>query len=383
MGGTRRGMAVAAALVVSMAMPAVAQGPTIQEVVTGLDSPRGVALGPDGTIYVAEAGVGGEGPCAEHAELGNMCFGTSGSVTAIVDGAASALVEGLASGITDTGEVIGPSDVTVDADGTVWFLVGGPAAGSAEFRESIPDGAAEGMGWLYRVGDSGAEAVADLAAYETEVNPDAEQPGNTEPDSNAHGLAAGAGGALVADAGGNDLLMVAGDGSISTVAVFPVTMLPAPPDPNAEPDPDAEPAMIPMDPVPTSVTVGADGAAYVGNLTGFPFPPGGASVHRVAEGEEPTVYAEGFTNVIDVEFGADGTLYVLEISHEGLANADPEAGPPMGGLWMVPAGGGAPELITSEGLVMPGGLAVADDGTIYVSTCTVCPGVGGIVSVTP
>ena len=63
--------------------------------------------------------------------------------------------------------------------------------------------------------------------------------------------------------------------------------------------------------------------------------------------------------------------------------ADPEAPPPNGGLWRVPAGGGEPELIASEGLVMPGGMAVADDGTIYVSTCTVCPGVGGVVSVTP
>ena len=383
MGSTRRGIAVAAAMVVGMTMPVAAQGPAIEEVVSGLNSPRGVALGPDGTLYVAEAGIGGEAPCAEHAELGNMCFGTSGAVHAIVDGSATVLVDGLASGITDTGEVIGPSDVTVDGDGTVWFLVGGPAAGSAEFREAIPDGAAEGMGWLYRMGEGGPEAVADFAAYETDVNPDADLPGNAEPDSNIHGLAAAPEGALVADAGGNDLLTVGSDGTISTTAVFPVVMEPAPPDPNAEPDPDAEPPMIPMDPVPTSVAVGPDGAYYVGNLTGFPFPPGGASVFRVAAGEEPTVYADGFTNVIDVEFGADGTLYVLEISHAGLASGDPEAGPPMGGLWMVPSGGGEPALIASDGLVMPGGLAVADDGTIYVSTCTVCAGAGGVVSVMP
>lgn len=383
MGGTRRGIAVGAALVIGMTIPVAAQGPAIEEVVSGLNSPRGVALGPDGTLYVVEAGVGGEAPCAEHAELGNMCFGNSGVVHAIADGSPTVLVDGLPSGITDTGEVIGPSDVTVDADGAVWFLVGGPAAGSAEFREAIPDGAGEGLGWLYRVGDGGAEPVADFAAYETESNPDAEQPGNAEPDSNVHGLAAAPNGALVADAGGNTLLMVGGDGSISTAAVFPVAMMPMPADPNAEPDPDAEPQMIPMDPVPTSVAVGPDGAAYVGMLTGFPFPAGGSAVHRVAEGEEPTAYAEGFTNVIDLEFGADGTLYVLEISHAGLANVDPEAGPPMGGLWMVPAGGGEPVLITSEGLAMPGGLAVADDGTIYVSTCTVCAGGGAVVSVTP
>jgi sugar lactone lactonase YvrE len=383
---TQAGVAMGLVTALGMALPVAAQGPAIEEVVSGLNSPRGVALGPDGTIYVAESGVGGEGPCVQHSELGNMCFGHSGKVTAIVDGVASKLVVDLPSGITDLGEVIGPSDVTVDADGTVWFLVGGPAAGAAEFREAMPDGAGEGIGWLYRLTDGGAEAVADLAAFETASNPDVDQPGNTEPDSNAHGLAAAPAGALVADAGGNDLLLVGADGTISSLAVFPVVMQPAPPDPSASPDPSAEPPMIPMDPVPTSVTVGPDGAYYVGQLTGFPFPAGGASVFRVADGEEPSVYATGFSAIMDLEFGPDGTLYVLEMAHDGLLaalGALETAGPANGGLLAVPAGGGEPTLIASEGLLMPGGLAVAEDGSIYVSTCTICPEVGGVVKVTP
>ena len=138
-----------------------------------------------------------------------------------------------------------------------------------------------------------------------------------------------------------------------------------------------------MDPVPTSVAVGPDGAYYVGQLTGFPFPPGGASVFRVSPEGEVTTYASGFTNVIDVAFGPDGTLYVLEIARDGLLAADPAAGPPAGGLWKVPPDGGTPERIEVEGLVMPGGMAVADDGTIYISTCAVCPDAGSIVSLTP
>ena len=384
MRGTGRGIAMGVALVVAVAAPVAAQGPAITEVVGGLNSPRGVAIGADGTIYVAEAGVGGTEPCATHSELGDMCFGASGAITAVSGGEASPIIDGLASGLTATGEAIGPSDVTVGADGTVWFLVGGPAAGSAEFRESIPDGAAAGMGQLYRIDADGlAQSVADLADYETTVNPDADEPGNAEPDSNAHGLAETPEGAAIADAGANTLLLVDAGGVISTLAVFPVVMQPAPPDSEAEPDPDAEPPMIPMDPVPTGVALGDDGALYVGELTGFPFPPGGAAVYRVAPGEEPSVYADGFTNVIDVEFALDGTLYVLELAHEGLLSAG-EDGPPMGGLWKVPPGGGTAELITSDGLPMPGGLAVSDDGTVYVSTCTGCPpGAGGLVSIQP
>jgi hypothetical protein len=382
----RGAIGMGAVVAIAAALPVSAQGPTIEEVVGGLNSPRGVALGPDGTVYVVEAGVGGEGPCVDHPELVNLCFGPSGTVTAISDGTASQLVTDLPSGITPNGEVIGPSDVTVDAEGTVWFLVGGPGHGAAEFRDAIEGGAGEGIGQLYMVADGAATSVADLAAYETANNPDVDQPGNTDPDSNVNGLAASDVGAVVADAGGNDLLTVAADGTISTVAVFPVVMQPAPPDPAASPDPSAEPVMVPMDPVPTSVTVGEDGAYYVGTLTGFPFPVGGANVFRVVPGEEPTVYASGLTNIIDVEFGPDGTLYVLEIAHDGLLAAlagMAESGPGMGGLLAVPPGGGEAQLIASEGLPMPGGMAVAEDGSIYVSTCSVCPGAGAVVKVTP
>ena len=121
--------------------------------------------------------------------------------------------------------------------------------------------------------------------------------------------------------------------------------------------------MMPMQAVPTGLAVGPDGALYVGELTGFPFPAGQANVYRVpAEGGDPEVYASGFTNVVDIAFGPDGTLYVLEYQHHGMMSGDLT-----GGLWAVPAGGGEPELIATDPLVQPGGILVAEDGTIYIS----------------
>ena len=35
---------------------------------------------------------------------------------------------------------------------------------------------------------------------------------------------------------------------------------------------------------------------------------------RVEPGEDPEVYARGFTNIIDIAFDDDGNLFVLEIS---------------------------------------------------------------------
>ena len=122
-----------------------------------------------------------------------------------------------------------------------------------------------------------------------------------------------------------------------------------------------------MQPVPTSVAIGPDGAHYVGTLTGFPFPAGAATVFRVKPGSAPEPYATGFTNVMDVAFDADGNLLVLEIAHNGLASGDPT-----GALLRVPAGGGSPELLLTDPLFMPGGLAVGPGGEVYVTNCSVC-----------
>ncbi|MET0773593.1 MAG: ScyD/ScyE family protein [Candidatus Limnocylindrales bacterium] len=385
-----------AAATLLVAAPAAAQSPAASggappqlpplpdgwtQVTAGLDSPRGLAVAADGTIYVAESGEGGTEACIQHPELGNLCFGPTAGISQVKDGIPTRVVDGLLSAITDGGETFGPSAVAVGSDGTVFYLVGGPAAGAADTRALIEGG--EGIGQLYALAADGTStSVADFVAFESESNPDAALPGNELPDSNINGLAIAPDGTiLVADAGGNDLLGVASDGTISVAAVFPVVFQPLPPDPTASADPNASPAMIPMDPVPTSVAIGADGAAYVGQLTGFPFPNGGASVFQVVSGQEPVPYATGFTNVMGVAFDADGALYVLEISHDGLL-ATPPGQLPMGGLWKVPAGGGTPELIAT-GLPMPGGVAVGGDGTVYVTTCAVCPNGGGIASYTP
>ena len=69
--------------------------------------------------------------------------------------------------------------------------------------------------------------------------------------------------------------------------------------------------------LPTSVAVGPDGAYYVGELTGAPFATGAARVYRVVRGQDPEVYLEGFTTIIDLAFGPDGSLYVLQHSSAG------------------------------------------------------------------
>ena len=130
-----------------------------------------------------------------------------------------------------------------------------------------------------------------------------------------------------------------------------------------------------MQAVPTTVRVGPDHALYFGQLTGFPFPPGGANVYRLAPGGMPEVFAAGFTNIIDIAFGRDGSLYVLQISAAGLLS-----GNPVGALIRV-APDGTRSTIAPGALISPGGIAIGHDGSIYVSRFATLPGAGDVVRI--
>ena len=56
-----------ASTLVSLIVVAGAAAASVTTVMTGLDNPRGLAFGPEGALYVAEAGRGGAGPA--HAKI--------------------------------------------------------------------------------------------------------------------------------------------------------------------------------------------------------------------------------------------------------------------------------------------------------------------------
>lgn len=320
-------------------------------VASGLDNPRGLAFGPHGELFVAEAGKGGSGPCRTGAEGDRVCFGPSGAISEIVRGVRHRIVKRLPSLAAAGGaQAIGPSDVTVGRDGKLYYTVG--LGADPAVRKQTRQLA--GMAKLYR---SPQRTVADVGAFEQRVNPDGVKP----PDTNPNGVLAVRGGELVVDAGGNSLLRVNDRGRLSTIATFPARTVKGP-----------DGKAVPMQAVPTSVVVGPDGAYYVGELTGFPFPAGAARIWRVVPGHRPTVYATGFTNVIDLAWGPRGRLYVLEISAKGLASGSQD-----GALLRVERHG-PPTTIIGNGLTAPGGLAIRGHDA-YVSNCSVCAGKGSVL----
>jgi hypothetical protein len=365
-----RATAFAAAAAAALTLP-VATGlqarATVTTVASGLVNPRGLNFGPDGALYVAEAGSGGSGPCIVGSDNLTKCYGATGGVTKIVPGSPGSfarILDQLPSIAPAGGNLAtGPHDVDFQGLGNGYVTIG---LGADPDKRQDPSFAQVGskFGRLIRFQPNGKWSFEeDLAAFENIANPDGVEP----PDSNPYGLLALPGRQVYADAGGNSLNAVAANGSISNLAVFPRGAAPFPA----------------FQAVPTSVALGPDGGLYVGQLTGGPFPGGAASVWRVPSGGgSPVVYQTGFTKIIDVAFGTDGSLYVLEISAPG-------GPPPFGGtgaLFRIPPGGGTPVNITPTvpgggSFVAPGGIAIGSDGALYITVNSISATAGFVIKV--
>ena len=236
---------------------------------------------------------------------------------------------------------------------------------------------------LYHISRGKAKAIADLGEFEAAVNPD-----GGEVDSNPYGVAALTGGtALIADAGGNSLLIADRKGNIDWVATLP-TELESTANiqdlagcPGSGADFCFLPPQFPTQAVATSVAVGPDGAYYVGELKGFPAPTGASRVWRIEPGtlhaecgSDPacTVVLDGLTSIVDLNFGPDGTLYVVELDEASWAAVE---------IFQTPAGGtvNACDVTAgtcteaASGLLIPTAVAVDKRGNLSVAVEALLP----------
>ena len=348
---------------VALAVPLAATAASPQPVMTGLDNPRGLAFGPEGALYVAEAGRGGAGACVPLPDApGTRCYDASGAISRFWRGRQERIVIGLPSIAIQPAadQAAGPQHISFQGRGGLFVTIG-CSCDKSTATGALLDGL--GFGYLLQISPSGhGRALVDLAGYEVSANPD-----NAQIDSNPYGLLALPGHRLVTDAGGNSLLDVAANGDVSTVATFPKVPPPGP--------------FGLRDAVPTDVVVGPDGAYYVSTLTGFPFTAETAVVYRIAPGQAPTAYAWNLTALTDLAFAPDGSLYVLQHASAIPGVPFPFAGP--GSVRKVPPGGGASSTLVAGGLPRATGLVVGDDEALYVSVNGASASNGTVLRIEP
>lgn len=350
----RRAPIWAALIVVALLVPlpaAAGSGPSVRVIHSGLNNPRGLDRQPGGALLLAEAGTGGSGPCQPGPEGADVCVGLTGTLARLTRDGREQLTRLPSHAGADGNGALGPHDVAKD-DAWVFATVG--LGGDEAFRNGFgPMGARFGTFVRFTRG-GGVKVVADLLEYEATHDPNGDGV-----DSNPYGLLRLDNSSVVTDAGGNSLLRVSDRGRVSTIAVFPNRTI------------TVGGQEFSIDAVPTTVVKGPDGAFYVGQLTGFPFAVGRARIWRVVPGHAPTVWAGGFTNIIDIAFDPAGNLYVLEIAHNGLLSSSP-----MGALIRLNTDGSREVLLEA---FFPTSLEVARGGRrIFMTTCGVCAGGGEI-----
>ena len=303
----------------------------------GLSSPKGLAVGAEGDVVIAQGAFGPPGPV--------LAFDWK---------------TGIADPLTDPANI---TDVAISpVDGTGWALVG--------------------TDLFHRLADGTLVLVLDIAAYQA-GDPDPFDLEGIPDESNPYGLTVLSNGdVLIADAAGNDIIRVTPDGTASTVARFETELvatdhLTGPPPPGEEP----LPPVIPSEAVPTTVVEGPDGYIYVGELQGFPFRPGTSEIWRIAPDAtdatcSPTesnadceVYATGFTAIQDIAFNEHtGKLYVYELAAGGVLafEAGFETGEFPPAVLLEVSKNHRRELAVGQ-LSQPGGIVVTRSGWVFVT----------------
>ncbi len=315
--------------------PAIAAGP-FTVVADGLQNPRGLAFGPGGRLYVAQAGSGGATATGKITEI---------RYPWLANPAVHDVVTGLIS--------VGKESTAVSVAGL--SAIGNGTLYAAMEVSNAATGFPSRLGHLLKVSQGGqirdVSNVGDFDYAWTIVHHDLAP--RDFPDSNPYGVLALSDQLYVANAASNTLDLVHPDGTEEILAYFPNNAI--------------------ADATPTCIAQGPDGALYIGTLALVDSIVSGPSaiVYRVDPSQaDPnnmgtvlslaTPWATGLWPINGCAFGPDGSFYASQlITSSNFSGGD-----------VVKIPFDTPSVhtsLTSSTLAFPAGVAVGPDGNVYVS----------------
>lgn len=334
---------------------------------SGLLGPRGLTFGPDGMLYVAEAGTGGSTKSTNFSceqvppPTGPYTGGPSARISKIdQNGNRTTVASGLPSGQTSlpTGDTMGVGAVAF-LDGTLYAVLAG--GGCSHGNPSMPNGVVEidrhTGNWHY-VSNLSHFLKTHPAAYTDSAD--------FEPDGVFYSLIARHGKLYTTEPNHGQIFSVTPDGH--TEEVIDIS--------------HSEGHIVP------TVLAARHDNLYVGDLGQFPIFP---QLQRVLTLSEDFLFFDdapglsvdpfcrafriansraGFTTIVGLDFGPDGLLYVLELS---AAAGYPAPG--SGKVVRLRRDGEIEDVVT--GLAVPTGMTFGPDKALYISNLGAAPGAAG------
>jgi glucose/arabinose dehydrogenase len=317
---------------------------------TGFNNPRGLEFGPDGNLYVAEAGIGGSTPSTNNScqqvpfPVGPYLGSTIGGGISMVSpgGVKTVLTNQLPTSSANEiigGDVEGVADIAFIGDQMYALLAG---AGCSHGVPSIQNG-------VIKVNADGSwSMVADISTWLKAHPVQNPNPDDFEPDGTPYSMVAVRGDFYVVEPNHGDFLKVSTDGTISRVA-----------------DISASQGHI----VPTAVAY--HGNFFVGNLNTFPITEGSSKILKINPDGEVKVWATGLTSVLGIAIDKKDRIYVLENTVGA-----PFPTPGLGKIVRIDPSGA--KTVVASGLSLPTGLTLGPDGKLYVSNIGLGPdAIGG------
>jgi hypothetical protein len=329
--------------------------PKIEVILTGLDNPRGVVVGPAGELFVAEAGTGYDavdptrltGKFTKFTDLnGDRDFDDEAEIEPWFSQMPT--YNALQFFGTGRDEVNGPGDVLLHQDGRLFLTLDGGFEDLALFEISP-----EGVKGRSLAGRSNMNSIAFALDQER---------------------------IYAVESTLNQLIEVTLAGELREIVVFPLL----------DSGQQAVPAGLTVDFRTNEILVALFSGAVVGDQTEevIPFVAGDSKIVRVdPESGQMTEEITGLTTAVDVAMDEAGNIIVVELA-SGYADTlprlfdlfDADAPPLHGGylrysgrVTLYPAASGLPRVL-AEGLDEPTNVTIGPDGALYVSTGQGTPG---------